>query len=198
MGEEIRIRRESHAVGILGGVRVAVRRWVVSVVEDAARAGRVGVDGRGAMRQTRLLGTYRVHPSEHRHSVGLRRLDELSQPSSLAGEVSSNRHCDNGIHEAFPRPRLDILPHLLVAFERSRHPDDHALSPSLACRGRVGRLSDLPHPFRQCFGVFCRLSSGDERGVCVEVQLDAVRRVVRQQFPDDGQSVFADFGNGVG
>ena len=162
------------------------------------RADRVGVDGRSAVRQARLLGAHRIHSSEHRHAIGICDLDELSQSSSLAGEVPSNRHCDYGIHESFSGPCLDVLPHLLVAFEGGRHSDDDALSASLVGGSRIGRLPYLPHPFGQCIGVLCHFAAGDERSVGVEVQLDAVRRVVRQQFPDDGQSVLADFGNCVG
>ena len=197
VGQDIGVGRQPHAVGVLGVVRIPVRGRIVAVVHDALHSGVIGIDRRRPMRQPCLVGADGVHARDDGHAVPFGHLDQLAQPGRLAGEVPADRHGDNRVHQSLADPRLNVLPHLLVAFHAGGHANDYPLAAPLRLRGRVCRSADIPHPLGNRLRVLLHLAAGDQRHVGVEVQVDAVRRIVGHQLPDDCQPVLANLRYGV-
>ena len=197
VGQQIGIGRQPHAVGVLGAVRIPMRRRVVPVVHHPLHTRVVGVDRRRPVRQPRLVGAHGVQPRDDRHAVPLRHLDKLAQQRRLSRKIPADRHGDDRVHQSLADPRRDVVPNLEVAFQRGRHANCYPLAAPLRLCRRVCRPPHVPHPLRQRLRVLLHLATGNQGRVRVEVQLDAVRRIVGHQLPDDCQPVLPNLRHGV-
>ena len=128
VGQDIGVGRQPHAVGVLGVVRIPMRGWIVAVIHDALHSGVIGVDGRRPVGQPRLVGADGVHAREDGYAVPFGDLYQLAQSGRLAGEVPADRHGDNRVDQSLADPRLNVLPHLLVAFHAGGHANDYPLA----------------------------------------------------------------------
>ena len=198
MGEDVGVGEAAQAGVILGVVGVAMGSRVVAVVEDAPGAGRVGVGDRGVVNEGALLLADAVEAGDQGHLRSLCEFGELAQPRGLAGKVPAHRHGYEGVDQALSHPGGQVVPHRQVARESGGRPDDEALAAALPLRFPVAGLADSPHPLGQRRRVLGDFAAGDEGGVGVEVDLDAVGGVAAQQLAHDRHAVLAHLGHREG
>ena len=111
------------------------------------------------------------------------------QTSRIVFETANHLHADHCIDDPLFNPCFNFHPHRLVAGERCANADHQSLCPPLLIGRFVADYAYRSHPFGQRLGVLGDLCPPDKRRIIAHIQLNAIGRIIADEFRNHRQPV---------